>query len=72
LLLGEIVATNNEGEEGTLVIGDGAVALQLNEFTQQVAPEWRPEALVDERDVLGTELLLSSRGRMTLVVGEIF
>jgi hypothetical protein len=52
LLLGEIIAASNEGEEGTLVIGDGAVVLQLNELTQWVVPERRPEALVDERDEL--------------------
>ena len=52
LLLSEIVAASNEGEEGTLVIGDGAVTLQLNEFTQLVAPERRPKALVDECDKL--------------------
>jgi hypothetical protein len=52
LLLGEIVAASNEGEEGILVIDNRAVTLQLNEFTQRVAPERRPEALVDERDEL--------------------
>jgi hypothetical protein len=52
LLLGEIVIASNEGEEGTLVIGNGTIALQLNEFTQWVALERWPEALVDERDKL--------------------
>jgi hypothetical protein len=50
VVLTEGLTAAKEGQELALVIGDEARALQLDEFTQSIAPERRPEALVDKPD----------------------
>jgi hypothetical protein len=50
VLFSQPVAAGEEGQEFALVICHRALATKLNQFTQRIAPQRRPESLIDKAD----------------------